>query len=51
MSKPHLASLKHEVNEIDEDNSKALPVSSSKLCNVVDNDIGVAKTVYDQFSL
>ena len=45
--KSNLASLKTEVDKIDVDKLKAVPVDLSKLSNVVKNDV-VKKTVYDK---
>ena len=45
--KSNLASLKTEVDKIDVDKLKAVPVDLSKLNNVVKNDV-VKKTVYDK---
>ena len=46
-SKSDLLSLKTEVDKIDVDKSKTVPVDLSKLSNVVKNDV-VKKTVYDK---
>ena len=45
-AKSDLASLKAEIDEIDVDKSKLVPVDSSKLSNVVNNV--VKKAVYDK---
>ena len=45
--KSNLASLKTEVDKIDVDNLKTVPVDLSKLSNVVTNDV-VKKTVYEK---
>ena len=42
-----LASLKAEINKIDVDKLKIVPVGLSKLSNIVNNDV-VKKTVYDK---
>ena len=44
-SKTNLASLKTEVDKIDVDKSKTVPVDLAKLTNAVENDL-VKKTVY-----
>ena len=46
-SKTNLASLKTEVDKIDVDESKTVPVDLAKLSNVVKNDV-VKKTEYDK---
>ena len=46
-SKTNLASLKTEVDKIDADKSKTVPVDLDKLSNVVKNDV-VKKTEYDK---
>ena len=46
-SKTNLASLKTEVDEIDVDKLKTVPVDLAKLSNVVTNDV-VKKTEYDK---
>ena len=45
--KSNLASLKTEVDKIDADKLKTVPVDLSKLSNVVNNDV-VKKVVYDR---
>ena len=45
--KSNLASLKSEVDKIDVDKSKTVPVDLSKLSSAVNNDV-VKKTVYDK---
>ena len=45
--KSSLAKLKAEVDKIDADKLKTVPVDLSKLSNVVNNDV-VKKTVYDK---
>ena len=45
--KTNLASLKNEVDKLDIDKLAAVPVDSSKLSDVVKNDV-VKKTVYDK---
>ena len=45
-SKINLASLKTEVDEIDADKLKTVPVDLAKLCNVVKNDV-IKKTEYN----
>ena len=45
-SKPNLAALKTEVDKIDADKLKIVPVDLDKLSNVVDNDV-VKKTDYN----
>ena len=45
-SKTNLAALKTEVDKIDADKLKTVPVDLAKLSNVVDND-GVKKTDYN----
>ena len=45
-SKTNLAALKTEVDKIDADNLKTVPVDLAKLSNVVDNDV-VKKTDYN----
>ena len=45
--KPHLASLKTEIKNIDVDKIKTVPADLSKLSNVVNNHV-VKKTVYDK---
>ena len=45
--KPDWASLKAEVDKIDVDKLKTVPVDLSKLSNVVNNDV-VKKTVYNK---
>ena len=45
-SKTNLAALKTEVDKIDADKLKAVPVDLAKLSNVVDNDV-VKKTDYN----
>ena len=43
----NLAALKTEIDQIDVDNLKAVPVDLSKLNNVVDNNVA-EKPVYDK---
>ena len=45
--KSHLASLKTEVDKIDADKLKTVPVDLSKLSDVVENDV-IKKTEYDK---
>ena len=45
--KTNLANLKSEVDKLDADKLATVPVDSSKLSNVVKNDV-VKKTVYDE---
>ena len=45
--KPNLATLKVEVEKIDVDKLKTVPVNLSKLSNLVKNEV-VKKTAYDQ---
>ena len=45
-AKSDLASLKVEINKIDADKLKTVPVDLSKLSNIVNNDV-VKKTVHD----
>ena len=45
--KLNLAALKTEIDQIDVDNLKAVPVDLSKLNNVVDNNVA-EKPVYDK---
>ena len=45
--KADLASLKSDVDELDTDKLKTIPLHLSKLSNVVENDV-VGKTVYDK---
>ena len=45
--KSNLASLKTEVDKIDAEKLKTVPVDLSKISNVVNNDV-VKKTVYDK---
>ena len=47
VSKTNLASLKTEVDKIDADKLKTVPVDLAKLSNVVKNDV-VKKTEYDK---
>ena len=47
--KPDWASLKAEVDKIDVDKLKAVPVDLSKLSNVVNNDV-VKKTMYKKLA-
>ena len=46
-AKSDLASLKAEIDKIDADKSKTVPIDLSKLGNVVNNEV-VKKTVYDK---
>ena len=46
-AKSDLASLKAEIDKIDVDKLKIVPVDLSKLSNVVNNDV-VKKTLYDK---
>ena len=45
--KADLVSLKSDVDELDTDKLKTVPLHLSKLSNVVENDV-VGKTVYDK---
>ena len=47
--KADLASIKLDVDELDTDKLKAIPLPVSKLSNVVENDV-VGKTVYKKIS-
>ena len=47
--KADLASIKLDVDELDTDKLKAIPLPASKLSNVVENDV-VGKTVYKKIS-